>query len=452
MSMPIITSVVTALFLLLAATGASAQSKAQEFERRTPVVVAVERVGPAVVNIQCQRRAAVTHSMFPGLYAAPQAERDPKTGEMYANTELGAGVVVHSDGLIVTNEHVIHSADRLQVTFHDGTKRTATLLNSNSNGDLAILRINEPGPYACAELGDSDHLMIGETTIALGNPFGIGSSATTGILSACNRQVEFQGKPVFTDFLQTSADINPGNSGGPLLDINGRVIGINTAIDKRGQGISYAIPINRVKETMTEMVVPELAAGISIGLDAVANGTSVEAGTITAAGPAANAGIRTGDRILSLDAHKVSSVFALYVALLGHREGDSINLEFSREGKSRTVTIKAVAVDRQFGTKMFGMEVADLSPTLARHLGAVLQAGLPAGVPVVVSVEANGAAERIGLKKGDILLAVGRLDVRSTANFVSALERYQRNGGATVRVLRSGKLLEGTLNLNQRDG
>ncbi|MSR75935.1 MAG: PDZ domain-containing protein [Planctomycetes bacterium] len=445
--MPVVKLSLAVLALFCAAALASAQNATKEYERRTPVVVAVERVGPCVVNIQCQNRVNANHSMFPGLYATPQAERDPKTGALYTNTELGAGVVVHADGLIITNEHVIHGAERLMVTFPDGKKRTATLLNSNSNGDLAILRLNEPGPYACALLGNSDALMIGETTIALGNPFGIGSSATSGILSACNRQVEFQGKPVFTDFLQTSADINPGNSGGPLLDINGRVIGINTAIDKRGQGIGYAIPVNRVRETMTEMVLPELAAGISLGLDVVAIENAVETSAVAADGPAQRAGMRTGDRILSVDTRSVASPFDFHVALLGHAEGDRVVLGISRDGKTRTMELTTVGVERTFGTKLLGMEVADLSPTLARHLNGTLPEGLPVGVPVIVNVDADGAAQRIGLKKGDILVAVGRVDVRSTANFISALNRYQRRGGASVRVLRNGKLLEGTLDL-----
>jgi serine protease Do len=425
-------------FLVLAP---SISALPQDAERRTPVVQAIERVTPAVVNVQGRQRVAQRHGFFPGLFSQPE-QRSGSIQEL----ELGAGVIVHADGIVITNEHVIHGAEDPQVTLADGRKFKATLINASLESDLALLKIDAAGPFPTATFANSAELLIGETTIALGNPLGLGMSATAGILSAINRKVEFEGKPVFTDFLQTSADINPGNSGGPLLDIQGRIIGINTAIDRRGQSIGFAIPANRVREVMDELASPELVNAISLGFECEARADGLYVKDVGKEGPAAKAGARAGDRILSIGGRKVSTPFDLKVSLLRVQAGEKVGLTTQSKNGQNSLSIETVAVQRRFGKLILGMEVADMSPNIARHLSL----RVPEGTPVVVRVEEGSEAHRCAIAEGDVLVSIGRVNVRNTAQVLSAFEHYAKSNTVPVRVWRNGRVLEGTLSL--RDG
>lgn len=414
----------------------------QEAERRTPVVMAIEKVAPAVVNVQSRQRVMQRHGMFPGLFSQPEQ----RSGEVQ-ELELGAGVIVHADGIVITNEHVIHGAAEPQVTLSDGRKFKATLINSSLESDLALLKIEAPGPFPAATFADSSKLLIGETTIALGNPLGLGSSATAGILSAVNRKVEFEGKPVFTDFLQTSADINPGNSGGPLLDVTGRIIGINTAIDRRGQSIGFAIPANRVREVMEELASPELVNAVSLGLECEMRSGALLVKKVSKDGPAAKSGAAAGARIVEVAGRKVATLFDLNVSLLRVQAGEAVTLTMEGKSGRKTVELMAAAVQRRFGKQVLGMEVADMSPTLAR----VLSVQVPDGTPVVARVQEGSQAHRLALAAGDVLVSIGRVTVRNTAQVLSAIEHYAKSDeGVRVRVWRAGRILEGILSL--RDG
>ena len=425
-------------FLVLAP---SISALPQDAERRTPVVQAIERVTPAVVNVQGRQRVAQRHGFFHGLFSQPE-QRSGSIQEL----ELGAGVIVHADGIVITNEHVIHGAEDPQVTLADGRKFKATLINASLESDLALLKIDAAGPFPTATFANSAELLIGETTIALGNPLGLGMSATAGILSAINRKVEFEGKPVFTDFLQTSADINPGNSGGPLLDIQGRIIGINTAIDRRGQSIGFAIPANRVREVMDELASPELVNAISLGFECEARADGLYVKDVGKEGPAAKAGARAGDRILSIGGRKVSTPFDLKVSLLRVQAGEKVGLTTQSKNGQNSLSIETVAVQRRFGKLILGMEVADMSPNIARHLSL----RMPEGTPVVVRVEEGSEAHRCAIAEGDVLVSIGRVNVRNTAQVLSAFEHYAKSNTVPVRVWRNGRVLEGTLSL--RDG
>ncbi len=413
------------------------------FDRRTPVVVAVENVGPAVVNIRAQAQVSGRRRhAFSGLFMSP-TEEDPVTGRMYQDQSLGSGVVVHPDGFVVTNEHVVHGADRVLIKFQSGREVAATIVNSNQDNDVAVLHIEEAGPFPSAILGTSSDLLVGETVIALGNPFGLSSSATTGILSATGRPVAFRGKTVFEDFLQTSALINPGNSGGPLLDVNGRIIGINTAIDSRGQGIGFAIPINRVKEVMTELVDPALTRQATLGFEVERRGDQLVASKVQAGGPAAEAGVKEGDRVITVEGTPVSSPFEYNLQLLRRKPGDAITLLVDRGGQQidtkvefRPVPLTALT---RGSTKLLGMEIAEYSEPLASRLE------LASGVvgPIVLSVDPQGSAAAVGLKAGDIVLQLDRLRLSTVAHLQMAVQRYRAFGGARIQIYREG---EGALN------
>src|SRR5688500_3343063 len=217
--------------------------------RRSPVAVVAHNVLPSVVNIQTEatiRRRAVDPYFDPfGLFGAPRA---------YTSQSLGSGFIWSADGIIVTNNHVIEGASRITVNFNDGSQLAARLIGVDPDSDLAVLRVDAKQLVA-APIGTSSDLMIGETVVAVGNPFGLSGTVTTGVLSAVGRSVPSQDQSrTFTDFIQTDASINPGNSGGPLLNIEGRVIGINVAIYAQAQGIGFAIPVDRAKKVIQDLL------------------------------------------------------------------------------------------------------------------------------------------------------------------------------------------------------
>jgi serine protease Do len=218
--------------------------------RRTPVVVVAHNVLPSVVNIQTEATIRRRVDPFFDPFGFFGGGRD----RSYTSQSLGSGFVWSSDGIIVTNNHVVEGASTITVNFNDGTRLAAKLIGVDPDSDLAVLRV-EGKKLAAAPIGTSSDLMIGETVIAVGNPFGLSGTVTTGVLSALGRSVpsEAQGR-TYTDFLQTDASINPGNSGGPLLNIEGKVIGINVAIYAQAQGIGFAIPVDRAKKVIQDLL------------------------------------------------------------------------------------------------------------------------------------------------------------------------------------------------------
>lgn len=432
--------------LLPAGALAQAPSRLPDFDRRTPVVIAVENVSPSVVNIRAQAQVRATPWNW-GLFQRP-TEEDPATGRMFADSSLGSGVVVHPDGFVVTNEHVTHGADRLIVKFQDGREAPATLVNANQDSDIALLRLDGKGPFPAAELGDSAKLMVGETTIALGNPFGLSSSATTGILSATGRSVRFQGRTVFDDFIQTSALINPGNSGGPLLDINGRVVGINVAIDSRGQGIGFAIPINRVKDVLADLVNPEILKLAWLGIEPATKDGQLVAARVAEDGPAAGQGVQAGDRILAVENRPVLSAFEFNVALLRAEAGTPVRIRLEGAGRAREVSIPltpiplSALVEGQNTVRVLGLECGDLTPKVVT---ALRLPSTVAGV-VVLEVSEDGKGAALGLKPRDVIVQVGNAGIRDIRQLQTGLMRARRYGRSEIFVYREGEgLLKGVI-------
>src|SRR5436190_11137238 len=282
--------------------------------RRTPVVVVSHNVLPSVVNIQTEatiRRREIDPYFDPfGIFGG---------GGNQSYTSLGSGFVWSGDGIIVTNNHVVEGASRITVIFSDRTEMRAKLIGVDPDSDVAVLRVDAKNLPA-APIGTSSDLMIGETVVAVGNPFGLSGTVTTGVVSALGRSVpsKEQGR-TFTDFIQTDASINPGNSGGPLLNIEGKVIGINTAIYANAQGIGFAIPVDRARKIVQDIVrygsvhsawigavtatlTPEEAKRLSLRATRGAIISRIFAGS-----PAQSAGLRPGDVITAVDAKPVDS-------------------------------------------------------------------------------------------------------------------------------------------------
>src|SRR3954469_25702308 len=276
-----------------------AAAQTPQSARRTPLVSVVEKISPAVVNISAQSTVREADPFF-GIFGLG-TERQAQS--------LGSGLIIDRNGIVVTNAHVIEGASRITVTLLDGRELEADLLGSDRDADIAVLKVKASGLPALP-LGRSSDLMIGESVIAIGNPFGLSNTVTTGVLSAVGRTVPSErGERMFTDFLQTDASINPGNSGGPLVNILGDVIGINTAIVSGANGIGFAIPADRARRVVTDLlrfgelhplwtglrlvsIDPELARRNDLGVVRGAYVFKVYPGS-----PAAQAGLAEGDVI-----------------------------------------------------------------------------------------------------------------------------------------------------------
>ncbi len=387
--------------------------------RRTPVVIAVEKVGPAVVNISTEKIIERQASPFPEFrdpffdeffrdFLEPRPER-------YKQTSLGSGVVIRPDGYILTNQHVVLRGSHIKVTLADNREFDARLVGADSDSDLAVLKVDSPDPLPNITMGDSNNLMIGETVIAIGNPFGLSHTVTTGVVSAVGRSLKTE-EQTYYDFIQTDASINPGNSGGPLLNLTGDLIGINTAIYQKAQGIGFAIPINRARRIVADLIsfgavhlpwvgaivqdlTPEIASHFGLRQRKGVLVRGVESGS-----PAAEAGVVRGDVILAVDDHDVHSSDEYDRRVRDHTETSEISFTVIGDAESHRLTVKA---------RPYPLERAD---ALAWQLiGVELQESR--GALRVTQVRRGSPAARIGFEIGDLVVGLGGLPVKSLDDF-----------------------------------
>jgi serine protease Do len=418
-----------ALILTLGLSFAAATDAQQSARRRTPVVEAVARVAPAVVNISTQRVMRRQRHPLDSFFDFGETRAERAPGRL-RNHSLGSGVVVDPKGYVVTNDHVIRQADQILVSFAEGEPLKATVVGRDAANDLAVLRIEKAGPYPTARLARSGDLLLGETTIALGNPFGLGGSVTDGILSAWNRTVEFRGRKAFEDFLQTSAVINPGNSGGPLANMDGEVIGINVAIHSRGPGIGFAIPIQRVREVMYRLLDPPVARKIWIGLDLNHDRESPGAGiaAVDRAGPAAQAGLQRGDRVVEIASQPVRDWIDFQTTVDSTRAGDVLELLVERDGRRERRQVRVLAAPPSDDVKatfaQLGFEYRDpRGPGETRREGIFVSRVIP-----------GSSAAEIGIEAGDLIYQLGNYGVRSADRVPDILAYYLRRGTSGIKL------------------
>ncbi len=386
--------------------------------RRSLVVQAVERASPAVVNVSTEEVVERRSSPFP-FPEDPFFEEfyrdffDPRP-RRFTRTSLGSGVIVDADGTILTNEHVVLRASRIRVALADEREFTARLVGADADSDLAVLRIDAGRDLPYVALGRSHDLMIGETVIAIGNPFGLSHTVTTGVVSALGRSLHTSER-TFHDFIQTDASINPGNSGGPLLNIKGELIGINTAIYGKAQGIGFAIPVDRARRVLRDLVSygevrrPWLGLVVQDLTRELAQHFGTRRGVVVAEveprSPAAGADLARGDVILRVDGREVRSREE-FEELVGARSaGDRVTLRRLRDGEEDEVTLTAVH---------FPDAEAD---ALAWQLLGLAVTGDDGEGLAVARVRSGGPAARIGMRRGDRLLGLGGAPVRTTAEF-----------------------------------
>ena len=421
--------------------------------RRSRIVLAVEKVKDAVVNISTEQivksRSATIfdepYELFYRQFVEPRQER-------YAVNSLGSGVIIDPAGYVVTNYHVISRGARIRVTFEDGSDFVARVVGTDSDSDLAVLKIDGRRDLPFATLGSSDDLMIGETAIAIGNPFGLSQTVTTGVVSAIHRAIRADNRTYY-DFIQTDAAINPGNSGGPLVNADGELMGINTAIYGNGsQGIGFAIPIERAKRVALDLIKHGEVQQAYIGVDvqtlnpdmAKTLGVNALRGAAIVAveqrSPAEFAGLRTGDVITAIGGTSVHDAEEFRYLLRDVSVSQSANFEINRGPEKRNLSIVAgeFPLDRAEGlfARKIGAAVQEINPQLAQRLQLSADRGI-----AVKAVTRGSAAEKAGLAPGDVIRSVNSLEVGGLTDFRRAVARARRSGSATL-VVQRGYLLE----------
>jgi serine protease Do len=362
--------------------------------RRTPLVSVVEKISPAVVNISAQSTVREADPFF-GLFGLG-AERQAQS--------LGSGFIVDRNGIVVTNAHVVEGASRVTVTLLDGRELEADLLGSDRDADIAVLKV-KANNLPALPLGRSSDLMIGETVIAIGNPFGLSNTVTTGVLSAVGRTIPSErGERLFTDFLQTDASINPGNSGGPLVNVGGDVIGINSAIISGATGIGFAIPADRARRVVDDLLrfgelQPLWSGARLLTLDpelARRSGIAAKRGALVFKiypdSPATAAGLQEKDVILSAGGHPVASREDVGTALYTAPAGSAVELSVRRGEKTMKMALKPVHPPQGLGLQV-----------LERSVGIKVEPAQGGGLAIRQVTTGSVAAER-GLRPGDVIV------------------------------------------------
>jgi Do/DeqQ family serine protease len=467
-----ISRLLAACFLAAALFGSADFAAAQD--RRAPSSAAeltltyapiVRRVAPAVVNVYA---AKVVENRSP-FFEDPFFRRffgGPNSGlpREQVQRSLGSGVIVDPRGLVVTNNHVIEGATEVRVALADKREFEAQLVLKDTRSDLAVLRLKDAREtFPALELGNSDELQVGDVVLAIGDPFGVGQTVTHGIVSALARtQV---GITDYQFFIQTDAAINPGNSGGALVDIHGRLIGINTAIYSRSggsQGIGFAIPANMVRVVVTsargggtavkrpwlgaklQPVTPEIAESLGLKRPTGALVVSVSPGT-----PAARAGLKTGDLILAVDGQTVEDPNAFDYRFATKPLGGTAQLGVLRGGRETAIPVALETAPDTRGDELvvrsrspfLGARIANLSPALADELGID---GSSAGV-AIVDISDGSVAANLGFKPGDVILSVNGQRISSTQDLERVIKNPKRlwrvtieRGGQQISVVLSG--------------
>ncbi len=422
----------------------------------------VKRVAPAVVQVEVTDEVQkISQAQLPPFLQDPRMRRffglpdgdefelpraEPQRG-------AGSGVIVSQDGYILTNNHVVQNADKIEVTLDSGATHSAEVVGTDPDTDLAVIKIDATDLPALT-FADSDTIEVGDTVLAVGNPFGLGQTVTSGMVSALGRATMGL---AYEDFIQTDAAINPGNSGGALVDVHGRLVGINTAILSRSggfQGIGFAIPSNLARNVMQQLatdgkvtrgylgvylseLTPELAE--QFGLDDEATGVLIT--EVTEDTPAAKAGLEHGDVITQVNGRSYKTLRELRFAVANLRPGEQAEFTVIRDGDEQTIEVEIGARDGDVASlspsgkaddegSLNGVQVADLDPRLRRQFGVIsrIQGAL------IVDIDQESAAFESGLRPGMVILEINRERVRDAEDAVRLTEAPAPDGKTLVRV------------------
>jgi serine protease Do len=426
-------------------------------------VTLAKKMRPVVVNISTTQ---VSESRGEPEFGSPFGDEDPFNdfwrrffgGPVPRGPQrqrsLGSGFIIDPDGSILTNNHVVENAQKIVVKLSDDEEFEAKVVGRDSKTDIAVIKISAKNSLPAASLGDSDRLEVGEWVVAIGNPFGLDSTVTSGIVSAKGRHI---GQGPYDNFIQTDASINPGNSGGPLINLRGEVIGINSAIFSRtggNMGIGFAIPINLAKELLPQLrgkgkvtrgylgvliqkVTPEIAE--SLGMD---RGYGALVANVSKDGPAEKAGVKVGDVIVEFDGKEIKDSGDLPIIVARTAVDKKVSMKVLRDKKAVTLSVSVgelkdeekVASAPEKGE--LGMTVQKLTPQIAESLGLEKTDGV-----VVTAVEPGSSADEAGIRRGDVIVEVDRKPVRGVEDYRKAIGASRKGRGVLFLVRRGDSTL-----------
>lgn len=424
-------------------------------------------VTPSVVNISTTKTVKQENPLYP-FFEDPFFKRffgEPDGGggkfREFKERSLGSGVIVSHDGYIVTNNHVVEGASEIKVVLPDKSEYKGKVIGSDPRSDVAVIKIDAKNLPALP-WGNSDELRAGEMVMAVGSPFGLSQSVTTGIISAVGRANV--GITDYEDFIQTDAAINPGNSGGALINMKGQLVGINTAIFSRTggyQGIGFAVPVKIVKQVMDSLiktgkvvrgwlgvsvqdVSPQLAKQFG-----VENAEGALVGEVVKGSPAEKAGIKRGDVIVGVDGRKVEDSGHLRNMAASTNVGSHLKLDIIRDKNRLTVDVevgeqpKEAQVSQggagvpETPSALTGVTVQDLTPEMMDKLGL----GKDVTGVVVITVEQGSAADEAGLARGDVILSINKKPVKNTKNYNSIVSKLKKEEPVLLLINRQGSVL-----------
>lgn len=421
-----------------------------------------ELVSPAVVNIRTVKIIKGGGRVFQHFSRGPSGKDDPMQNFFdrffgqgpqrdFKQRSLGSGFIIDKEGYIVTNNHVVENADKIKVILEDEKEFDAEIIGRDANTDIALIKIKSGRNLPVAKLGDSDALKVGQWVVAIGNPFGLDHTVTAGIVSAKGRVI---GAGPYDDFIQTDASINPGNSGGPLINMQGEVIGINTAIVASGQGIGFAIPINLAKGIIDQLKKKGAVTRgwLGVGIQdlkgelseyyGVKDGNGVLVTEVFPGDPADEAGIKPKDIILEVNGGKVKSSRELTGMIAATGVGETVKIKVLRDGQKK---IFKITIAKREDTKIssrgtrresedeLGISVSNLTPEMARRFSIT-----ETGAVIVTGIEPESKGEQAGLMVGDLIKEVNHQTIKTVKDYNTAISKVKTGASVFVFVKRRG--------------
>ena len=423
------------------------------YSRRNPIVDIVENVGPAVVNVNTEK--IVQESPFQRRSGFWMDWNDRFFPRNYKYTTLGSGIIIDERGYILTNEHnVTQAASKIKIITADQKEYEAELIGSSEKCDIAVLQVKTGGdklPFV--PMGRSNDLMVGETVVAIGNPYGFSHSVTAGIISALGRTIETKGSQVIRDLIQTDTSINPGNSGGPLLNINGKLIGINTAIYKGAENIGFSIPIDKARKITKDLLefgearfpwlgifVQDLTPALSEYLEFPGD-YGVIVSTIVENGPADSSGIKEGDVLVSLGPYPIHTVEEYQSVITEFSVTDRVLATIYRGKVEKKITLKGKEFPEHLIDKVvwdwLGIKVEEITSQRQRTYNLPHRLGV-----VITKIDPDSRTYRKGIRPGQIIHKINTFSVESSADFRKAMrEAIKRNMEELFVIIQSGNML-----------
>jgi len=417
--------------------------------RLDATVAAIEHVNASVVNIATEtiiEQRDWYEDLFRRFYGVP--------GRQQKSMNLGSGVIIDEEGYIVTNFHVVRRASRIQVKLWDGREFEASPVVATESSDVALLKINsKPGEkFKAIRFAPDDDLLLGETVLALGNPFGLGNSVTKGILSSKNRRPSTGNEPLSTeDWLQTDAAINPGNSGGPLVNLRGELIGLNVAVfrEQNGEGLGFSIPVKQVSLAVARFFTPEVTDSLWFGGQVRNNSGQLLISTVQPGSPAARAGLKEGDRVVQVNGKAAESLVSFSRMLVANTNSQS-RLTVQRGADTLKLAVNLVPFEEVIRQKL-GITLLEPNAQTARQLGVNPGDGL-----YVEEVDPDGPAGLAKLQRGIIITGIDKvkaLEIRIVGERLSSCKRGESVALSLIVPRRVGNFVEfrqGTVDLKVR--